>query len=108
MSVRRVENGIKERLLGARFTVRAFVELGDLDPGEVEVQVAYGRVDDADELPQFELATLKQHGQHTGDGWTFEGEVPLATPGAFGYTVRVVPRHVGLATASELGLVAWA
>jgi starch phosphorylase len=88
--------------------VRAFVALGDLDPGEVEVQVAYGRVDDADELPQVELTTLKQNGQRTPDGWTFEGEVPLATPGAFGYTVRVVPRHVGLVSAPELGLVAWA
>ena len=108
VSVRRVENGVNERLLGAHFTVRAFVELGDLDPNEVEVQVAYGRVDDADELPQVELTTLKQVGQRTPDGWTFEGEVPLATPGAFGYTVRVVPRHVGLVTPSELGLVAWA
>jgi len=88
--------------------VRAVVELGELDPGEVEVQVAYGRVDDADELTAVELATLKQNGQRTDDGWVFEGEVPLAMPGAFGYTVRVVPRHAGLATASELGLVAWA
>src|SRR6266540_2418911 len=37
-----------------------------------------------------------------------EGEVPLATSGAFGYTVRVVPRHHGIAEASELGLVTWA
>jgi glycogen phosphorylase len=108
VAVRRVENGARERLLGARFTVRAVVELGELDPGEVEVQAAYGRVDDADELTAVELATLKQNGQQTEDGWVFEGEVPLATPGAFGYTVRVVPRHAGLATASELGLVAWA
>jgi len=108
VAVRRVENGVRERLLGARFTVRAFVALGDLDPSEVEVQVAYGRVDDADELPAVELATLKQNGHRSNDGWIFEGEVPLATPGAFGYTVRVVPRHAGLATPSELGLVAWA
>ena len=46
------------------------------------------------------IAAFTQVGQHT--------KVPLATPGAFGYTVREVPRHVGLATASELGLVAWA
>ncbi len=108
VAIRRVENGARERLLGARFNVRAVVELGELDPGEVEVQVAYGPVDDADELPEVELATLKQNGQRTQDGWVFEGEVPLATPGAFGYTVRVVPRHPGLATPSELGLVAWA
>jgi starch phosphorylase len=99
---------VRERLLGARFTVRAVVELGELSPGEVEVQVAYGRVDDADELPAVELATLKQNGQRTAEGWVFEGEVPLATPGAFGYTVRVVPRHPGLVAPSELGLVAWA
>jgi starch phosphorylase len=108
VAVRRVENGVRERLLGGRITVKAFVELGDLDPDEVEVQVAYGRVNDADELPEVELATLKQHGQRTPDGWAYEGEVPLATPGAFGYTVRVVPRHSGLVTPSELGLVAWA
>src|SRR4029453_9951640 len=93
---------------GARITGRGLGEPGAPGPDEVEVQVAYGRVDDADELPEVELATLKQHGRRTADGWAFEGEVPLATPGAFGYTVRVVPRHVGLAAPSELGLVAWA
>jgi len=51
---------------------------------------------------------LKQNGRRDGKGWLFEGEVPLATSGAFGYTVRVVPRHHGIAEASELGLVTWA
>ena len=67
-----------------------------------------GRHRGVDDLPEVALATLKQTGPRTADGWAFEGEVPLATPGAFGYTVRVVPRHVGLVTPSELGLVAWA
>src|SRR4029450_2213527 len=52
VAVRRVENGVKERLLGARFTVRAFVELGDLDPSEVEGQVAHGRAAGDDGPPQ--------------------------------------------------------
>ena len=98
--------GIKERQLGARFTVQASVRSGRPRPQRSEVQVAYGRVDDADDSPETS-ATLKQNGQRTPDGWAFEGEVPLATQGAFGYTVRVVPRHA-LATPSELGLVAWA
>jgi starch phosphorylase len=108
VAVRQVSNGSEERFLGSRLLVRAVVELGELDPSEVEVQAAYGRVDDADELRDVELAALKQNGQRSGDGWVFEGEVPLATPGAFGYTVRVVPRHLGLASPAELGLVAWA
>ncbi|HYY81718.1 MAG TPA: alpha-glucan family phosphorylase [Actinomycetes bacterium] len=108
VAVRKVSNGSEERLLGSRLPVRAVVELGELDPAEVEVQAVYGRVDDADELRDPELAPLKQNGQRAVDGWVFEGEVPLSTPGAFGWTVRVVPRHVNLAYPSELGLVAWA
>ncbi|HZD02483.1 MAG TPA: alpha-glucan family phosphorylase [Actinomycetes bacterium] len=106
--VRRVSGGQDEPALGSRLTVRAVVELGDLGPDEVEVQIAYGRVDDADELREVDVLPLKQDSQRAQDGWVFEGEVPLVTPGAFGYTVRVVPRHPSLIHPAELGLVAWA
>ena len=36
------------------------------------------------------------------------GDLVLKTSGAFGYTVRVVPKHAGLATPASLGLVATA
>src|SRR6266545_4753324 len=105
--VRRVESAEEDRSLGGRLPVRVVVELGSLEPDDVEVQVAYGRVDDADELTGTETMPLKQNG-HADGAWTFEGEVPLAVPGAFGYTVRVVPRHDGIVDPSELGLVTWA
>jgi starch phosphorylase len=108
VTVRRVEADEGGRALGGHLPVRVLVELGDLSPDEVDVQVAYGRVDDQDELSGAEVAPLKQNGRRQGDGWLFEGEVPLATAGAFGYTVRVVPRHDGIAETSELGLVTWA
>jgi len=108
VAVRRVEADEAGRALGGHLPVRVLVELGDLSPDEVDVQVAYGRVDDQDELSGAELAPLKQNGRREGEGWLFEGEVPLATAGAFGYTVRVVPRHDGIAETSELGLVTWA
>jgi starch phosphorylase len=106
--IRDVSSGQQEPSLGSRLTVRAVVELGNLDPEDVEVQVAYGRVDDADELPEVDVLPLKQDGQVEQGGWVFEGEVPLLTPGAFGYTVRVVPRHQSLISPAELALVAWA
>jgi starch phosphorylase len=108
VTVCRVEADEGGRALGGHLPVRVLVELGDLSPDEVDVQVAYGRVDDQDELSGAEVAPLKQNGRREGDGWLFEGEVPLATAGAFGYTVRVVPRHDGIAETSELGLVTWA
>ena len=36
----------------------------------------------------------------------FAGDFTLARTGSFGYTVRVLPKHPGLAYASALGLVA--
>ena len=106
--IRDVSSGQQEPSLGSRLTVRAVVELGNLDQEDVEVQVAYGPVDDADELPEVDVLPLKQDGRVEEGGWVFEGEVPLLTPGAFGYTVRVVPRHQSLISSAELGLVAWA
>jgi starch phosphorylase len=35
----------------------------------------------------------------------YSGELELAQPGPFGYTVRVSPRHPLLASRAELGLV---
>jgi glycogen phosphorylase len=106
--IRRVTGEPREPALGSRIGVRAVVELGNLEPEEVEVQIAYGRVDDADELREVDVLPLKQDGHRDQGGWVFESEIPLLTPGAFGYTVRVVPRHRSLISPAELGLVAWA
>jgi starch phosphorylase len=91
--------------LGAALVLRAIVDLGSLEPDDVSVQGAYGRVDDADEISAFQLAELTRGERVEGTQWRFEGEVPLARTGPFGYTVRVVPRHERLTTGAELGLV---
>src|SRR6266540_265635 len=106
--IRKFTAAQQEPALGSPLSVRAVVELGNLEPEEVEVQIACGRVDDADELREVDVLPLKQDGHREDGGWVFEGEVPLLTPGAFGYTVRVVPRHQSLISPAELGLVAWA
>ena len=41
-----------------------------------------------------------------GGRYSFGGEVVLDSSGPFGYTVRIVPKHSGLANVAELGLVA--
>ena len=45
-------------------------------------------------------------GEADEGGHRYEGVVPLARTGAFGYAVRVLPKHPLLATPAELGLVA--
>lgn len=90
--------------IGSSIALRAEVELPGLTPDDVQVQAAYGRVDDADGL--HEVTSLPMAHEHTeGSRHWFTATVPLERTGAFGYTVRVLPHSAHLATPAELGVV---
>ncbi|MDF8264941.1 alpha-glucan family phosphorylase [Luteipulveratus flavus] len=91
--------------VGDRIRVKADVWLGSLSADAVQVQVVYGRASESDELSEVQSAPLTHVEAYDGSRHRFEGEVVLSRTGAFGYTVRVLPRHEGLASAAELGLV---
>ncbi|MGE3287841.1 MAG: alpha-glucan family phosphorylase [Pseudonocardia sp.] len=96
-------------VVGAPMTVRAEVHLAGLDPSDVCVEAAIGRVDEADELSDV-VAVQMKHIERTGPGGDvtadrFEAVVPLPQAGLAGYTVRVLPAHRLLATPAELGKV---
>ena len=90
--------------LGTPITVRAFVSLGDLTPDDVIVETVYGRVDADDRLSHPQHAAMEQVEKYDGGRWQFRLVVTLDKNGPFGYTVRVLPRHPGLATPQEMGL----
>ncbi|MGW4892689.1 alpha-glucan family phosphorylase [Kitasatospora sp. NPDC004240] len=93
--------------LGAALALRVQVTLGALEPGDVEVQVVSGRVDESDGISDAALLALKPVGGPDLDGRTrYEGSLELCRTGPFGYTVRVLPAHPLLASPAEPGLVA--
>ena len=92
--------------IGETLHVRAYVSLGDLTPDEVEVEVVHGTARDSDELRDVQCEPLAHVESYEGARHQFAGDFALARTGSFGYTVRVLPKHVGLASTSELGLVA--
>jgi starch phosphorylase len=92
--------------VGASVELHATVALGDLEPDDVLVEAAYGKVGPHDELVHPSYAKLVA-GSVDDDGRAhYTGVVPLDRTGAFGYTVRVVPYHPLATTPAELGLIA--
>ena len=91
---------------GETLHVTAYVSLGELAPEEVDVQVAYGRATDADDLTDVRLVSLAHTATYEGGKHQFSGDLALSTIGSFGYTVRILPRHPNLATPANLGLIA--
>ena len=92
--------------VGDLLHVRAYVSLADLSPDDVDVQVVRGRAEDSDDLTDVECDSLELVESYEGGRHQFAGDFALARTGSFGYTVRILPRHDGLASTSELGLVA--
>ncbi|MFZ4487501.1 MAG: DUF3417 domain-containing protein, partial [Candidatus Nanopelagicales bacterium] len=90
--------------LGTPITVRAFVSLGELSPDDVLVQAVYGRVDADDRFIAPHHAAMDPAESFAPGGWQYRLTLPLEQNGPFGYTVRILPHHAGLATPGELGL----
>jgi len=87
--------------LGAARRVSASVELGSLEPADVEVQLLHGPVGPDGELDGATVVAMDLSGRQ----WT--GDLVCAAAGRYGYTVRVVPRHPDLRSFVELGSVTW-
>jgi starch phosphorylase len=90
--------------IGSRIDLRAEVLLPGLAPGDVRVEAAFGRVDEADGLHQITTVPMEHEVSEGARHW-FTATVPLERTGAFGYTVRVLPHSEHLADPAELGVV---
>ncbi|HWM34705.1 MAG TPA: alpha-glucan family phosphorylase [Pseudolysinimonas sp.] len=92
--------------VGEELHVRAFVELGELAPEDVAVELVHGRARAGDALSDVVHVPLTLESRELGHPAVFAGSVAFDRAGSFGYTVRVVPAHPALASPAELGLVA--
>lgn len=114
LAVAHVESGGVDEVpqVGDVLRLRAYVQLGELSPDDVCVEVVSGVAGAGGELLDIRTQPLTwqpdsstNRPEHTLE---FAGTLPLDRPGGFGYTVRIVPQHDLLLTPAELGLVALA
>ena len=97
--------GVPQEQIGDELTVSAYVDLGSLTPEDVTVEVGYGRVSETDHIHERSYAVLEPDEPLDGGRQLFSGPITIDRSGPFGYTVRVLPRHAGLASPAELSLV---
>jgi starch phosphorylase len=91
--------------VGSVLSLRASVDLAGLSPDDVHVEALYGRVDEHDRISAPVRVALSPSGPGEDGLPRYDGQVPLERAGAYGYTVRVLPRHPLLATSADLALV---
>jgi glycogen phosphorylase len=92
--------------VGQERKVSATVRLGRLDAKDVSVQLAHGNVGPHGELAETHLIEMRPEAYQDGL-CTYRGSFVTATPGLYGFTVRVLPTHPDLIARQDLGLVQW-
>jgi starch phosphorylase len=87
--------------------VEALVELPDLDPKEIQVQLYAGNINATGQIEEpatlvMEHTKLIANGRHL-----FTGTVECRTSGRHGFAVRILPGCADMATPFEPGLILW-
>ena len=77
---------------GQPLRFRAVIELGELQPSDVRVEVVLGRVSSSGELEDAEVFVLPPT-EKSASGYVFSKSYVPSQSGRLGYTVRVTPNH---------------
>lgn len=90
--------------LGESFEATALIQLGELQPEDVEVQLVAGAVDAHDELHDVRRYVMSDWTDAGNGVRRYSFTKALQHTGSIGFTVRVVPKHELLVTDAELGV----
>ncbi|MCS7030996.1 MAG: alpha-glucan family phosphorylase [Gloeomargarita sp. SKYG116] len=97
----------KEVRVNEPIQVTARINLGVLQPEEVQVQLYQGEVDASGLIPVGRVMPMTYQDRQADGSCRYTGEVRYATSGLQGFAVRILPQHPDLADPFELGLVHW-
>src|SRR5262249_19095377 len=93
--------------VGESLQICARVHLGAVNPQHVRVEAYHGEIDNGD-IRNPTATALNESSKANGDGdYIYQGSVPAAESGAYGFSVSVVPTHPNLMQAHELRLITW-
>jgi starch phosphorylase len=94
--------------VGDTVTVDTLIDLGNLRPEELTVEVYWGDLDSAGHLSNVEVEEMSLAGNPEDGVYPYTGTLRCHRTGRQGFAVRVLPRHPDLFHKHETGLIAWA
>ncbi len=99
------ENNLR---VGDTITVRAPIELGELQPTDVSVCLWYGSLSAQGEIERPKRAEMNPQKKKSGSQTDYVGTITLEQSGRLGHTICILPRHDDLDDPYKPGLIVWA
>ncbi|HHW49586.1 MAG TPA: glycosyltransferase family 1 protein [Clostridiaceae bacterium] len=103
-------NELKEykSISGVPVKLTTTVQLGNIDPSNVKVQVYYGTVGENNIIENPNIAEMKLIEKQESGVYRYSADIIFTEGGEYGYTFRVIPYHPELISPFEMGLIRWA
>ncbi|MFW5709285.1 MAG: alpha-glucan family phosphorylase [Chloroflexota bacterium] len=110
IQIKSVDIADRSVTIGSDVNVTAEIDLGDLKPEDVLVQLYYGQLDTRGEIrgDRAEAVDMQVVSEAKGSLYTFEARFTSTESGDRGVSVRVVPKHKLLTTPFQPHLITWA
>jgi starch phosphorylase len=93
--------------VGQNMDVEALLDLPEIDPNEVQVQLYAGPINASGQIEQPTSRPMRYIKQLAPGRHVFNGTIECKTSGRQGYAIRVLPGVPDLATPFEPGLITW-
>ncbi len=88
--------------------IKAFLELGNLQPDDISVEIFFGAIDAKGEIESPKTSLMEYLKKTDENTFEFIGKIKLETSGRIGHTVRVIPKHPDIINPFHEGLIHWA
>lgn len=102
-------NQLKERksVSGETITVYTSVNLGNIAPSDVKVELYYGNIGKNNTLENIEISEMRLVEKTDVSTYRYQTEIALFDGGEYGYTFRVIPHNPKFVHKFEMGLIRW-
>lgn len=93
--------------VGDKMQVEALLDLDEVDPKDLSVQLYAGPINASGEIDQPQVMNMQHAREIAGGRHMFTGTIQCRTSGRQGFALRVVPGYADMATPFEPGLIMW-
>ncbi len=92
---------------GDEIPVIAEIELGDLKPEDIAVELYHGQVNDQEVITEAHIEQMEVQ-KSSDNTHLYEGKIICQYAGRYGFAIRILPGHLALPHRLLPGLVVWA
>lgn len=94
-------------LSGQPIKAQVSVQLGNIDPRDVTVELYYGKIGESGNIENATVKPMELAEKSNQGMYTYTGDIIIEDGGNYGYTFRIVPSNPDMINKHDMSLIKW-